>query len=203
MVVVSQSYAATLPKRPHRPARLNSLGASLRGRHPQPRARRSHPGLSPGLRPSDNYLVQWRACEAGVGAMIAGRVAHRFALPSSIVPLGSERYRRGSVQLGPGCERYGSGPVQLGPGCERYGGRSVQLGPGCERYRRPLRAVGTGLRTVGPRVRAVGTGLRTVGPRVRAVGTGLRTVRRPLRAVGTGLRTVRGTAGVRPAILRP
>jgi DNA-binding transcriptional LysR family regulator len=44
----------------------------------------------PGFRPvfaSDDFLVQLRAAEAGVGAIILGRFEHRFALPTPLVEL--------------------------------------------------------------------------------------------------------------------
>ena len=53
---------------------------------PNPQLAAAIPNFRPAFS-SDNYLVQWRACEAGVGAMVLGLVHHRFALPSSLVPL--------------------------------------------------------------------------------------------------------------------
>lgn len=47
--------------------------------------------LIPGFRPvfaSDDYIVQRRAAEAGVGAIFLGRVRHRFSRDLSLVPLG-------------------------------------------------------------------------------------------------------------------
>ncbi len=46
--------------------------------------------LVPGFRPvftSDNFLVLFRAMEAGLGAMVLGDVRHRFERPSEKVPL--------------------------------------------------------------------------------------------------------------------
>ena len=87
VVVASRSYAAKLPKRP----RIDQLdwiawAPPFEDVTPNPELAAAIPDFRPAFT-SDNYLVQWRACEAGVGAMIAGRVAHRFSLPSSIVPL--------------------------------------------------------------------------------------------------------------------
>ncbi len=42
---------------------------------------------------SDNFLVQWRAAESGLGAFIKPRITHRFAVSSSLVPL--------EIDLGP------------------------------------------------------------------------------------------------------
>jgi DNA-binding transcriptional LysR family regulator len=92
-VVASKAYAAKLPRRP----RLEDLdwiawAPPFEDVTPNPELSAAIPDFRP-IFTSDNYLVQWRACEAGLGAMIAGRVAHRFSLPSSIVPL--------DVDLGP------------------------------------------------------------------------------------------------------
>jgi DNA-binding transcriptional LysR family regulator len=86
-VIVSRSYAARLPEKP----RVQDLGwiawaPPFEDVTPNPELC----ALIPDFRPvftSDNYLVQWRACEAGLGAMLSGRVSHRFSLASSIVPL--------------------------------------------------------------------------------------------------------------------
>ncbi len=92
-MVVSRSYAAKLPKRP----RLQDLdwiawAPPFELVTPNPELAAIIPDFRPAFT-SDNYLVQWRACEAGLGAMFAGRVRHRFSLPSSIVPL--------DIDLGP------------------------------------------------------------------------------------------------------
>jgi len=89
-VVASQTYAAKLPRRP----RLDQLdwiawAPPFEDVTPNPQLAAAIPDFVP-VFTSDNYLVQWRACEAGVGAMIAGRIGHRFALPSSIVALDVE-----------------------------------------------------------------------------------------------------------------
>ena len=44
---------------------------------PTPQLKRLIPDFRPAFT-SDNYLVQWRACEAGLGAMILGGLRHRF-----------------------------------------------------------------------------------------------------------------------------
>jgi DNA-binding transcriptional LysR family regulator len=59
---------------------------------PTPQLKRLIPDFKPAFT-SDNFLVQWRACEAGLGAMILGGLRHRFSLPSTLVPL--------DVDLGP------------------------------------------------------------------------------------------------------
>ncbi|OJH37291.1 LysR family transcriptional regulator [Cystobacter ferrugineus] len=92
-VMVAKSYAARLPRRP----KLHELdwiawSPPFDDVPPNPQLK----SLIPDFRPvftSDNYLVQWRACEAGLGAMIFGRVRYRFSLFSKLVPL--------DIDLGP------------------------------------------------------------------------------------------------------
>ncbi|AKU92479.1 LysR family transcriptional regulator [Vulgatibacter incomptus] len=50
---------------------------------------------------SDNFLVQWRAAESGMGAFIMGNVKHRFAAPSALVPLDLDLgpYSRSTLHL--------------------------------------------------------------------------------------------------------
>jgi DNA-binding transcriptional LysR family regulator len=92
-VVASKSYAAKLPKKP----RIDQLdwiawAPPFEDVTPNPELAAVIPDFAP-VFTSDNYLVQWRACEAGLGAMFTGRIQHRFSLASSIVPL--------DVELGP------------------------------------------------------------------------------------------------------
>lgn len=53
---------------------------------PNPQLEQLVPGFTPSFT-SDNYLVQWRAALAGLGAMVLGDVRHRFAMPTELVPL--------------------------------------------------------------------------------------------------------------------
>jgi DNA-binding transcriptional LysR family regulator len=86
-VVVSKRYAARLPKKPTM-ADLDWIGWAppFTDVPPNPQLEKLIPNFRPAFS-SDNYLVQWRACEAGVGAMVLGLVHHRFALPNNLVPL--------------------------------------------------------------------------------------------------------------------
>ncbi len=86
-VVVAKRYAARLPKKPSL-AELDWIGWAppFTDVPPNPQLAALIPNFRPAFS-SDNYLVQWRACEAGVGAMVLGLVHHRFQLPSSLVPL--------------------------------------------------------------------------------------------------------------------
>jgi DNA-binding transcriptional LysR family regulator len=86
-VVVSKRYAARLPKAP----KLTDLdwiawAPPYTEVPPNPQLASLIPGFRPAFT-SDNYLVQWRACEAGVGAMVLGVVKHRFGPPSTLVSL--------------------------------------------------------------------------------------------------------------------
>ncbi|RKG57536.1 LysR family transcriptional regulator [Corallococcus sp. AB011P] len=53
---------------------------------PNPQLESMIPGFSPSFT-ADNYLVMLAAAEAGLGAMVMARLAHRFARPSRLVPL--------------------------------------------------------------------------------------------------------------------
>lgn len=92
-VMVSKAYAARLPKRP-KLAELDWIAWAPPYEDLPPT--RQLKALIPDFRPaftSDNFLVQWRACEAGLGALVLGELRHRFSLPHSLVPL--------DVDLGP------------------------------------------------------------------------------------------------------
>lgn len=100
-VMVAKSYAARLPRKP-KLAELDWIAWAppFDDIPPNPQLK----ALIPDFRPtftSDNYLVLWRACEAGLGATILSRVRHRFSLPSSLVPL--------DIDLGP----YGQSTMHL------------------------------------------------------------------------------------------
>jgi DNA-binding transcriptional LysR family regulator len=92
-VVVASSYAKRLPRRP----KLGDLewiswAPPFEDIPPTPQLKALIPDFRPAFT-SDNYLVQWRACEAGLGAMILSGLRHRFSLPTQLVPL--------DVDLGP------------------------------------------------------------------------------------------------------
>jgi DNA-binding transcriptional LysR family regulator len=56
------------------------------GLSPNPQLARLIPGFRP-VFAADDYIVQIRAAEAGVGAIVLDLMAHRFALPSPLVEL--------------------------------------------------------------------------------------------------------------------
>jgi DNA-binding transcriptional LysR family regulator len=100
-VMVAKSYAARLPRKP-KLAELDWIAWAppFDDVPPNPQLKALIPDFRPAFT-SDNYLVQWRACEAGLGAMILGRVRHRFSLPSSLVPLDIDLgpYRESTMHL--------------------------------------------------------------------------------------------------------
>ena len=53
---------------------------------PNPQLAARVPGFQPAFA-SDDFLVQWRAAEAGLGAMVLNPMNHRLAPPRSLVPL--------------------------------------------------------------------------------------------------------------------
>jgi DNA-binding transcriptional LysR family regulator len=82
-------YVATLPRR-YRIADVAWVGWAppFEDLPPNPELARLIPGFRPAFA-SDDYLVQLRAAEAGVGAIFLGRVAHRFS-PRRLVELSLE-----------------------------------------------------------------------------------------------------------------
>lgn len=67
---------------------------------PNPQLEAAIPQFKP-VFTADNFLVQLAACEAGLGAMVLGRVRHRFSRESSLVPLGLDLgpHRKSTVHL--------------------------------------------------------------------------------------------------------
>jgi DNA-binding transcriptional LysR family regulator len=92
-VVVARSYAERLPRKVTvKDIDWIAWAPPFENVTPNPELAAIIPDFRPAFA-SDDYLVQWRACEAGLGAMVRAHVPHRFALPSSLVPL--------DVDLGP------------------------------------------------------------------------------------------------------
>lgn len=93
LVMVASAYAKRLPRRP-KLADLEwiSWAPPFEDIPPTPQLKSLIPDFRPAFT-SDNFLVQWRACEAGLGAMVLGGLRHRFSLLGTLVPL--------DVDLGP------------------------------------------------------------------------------------------------------
>jgi DNA-binding transcriptional LysR family regulator len=84
---VSTALAKKLPKRP-RPHDVPWIGWAppFEDLPPQPMLESIIPGFVPAFT-SDNFLVNLAAAEAGAGAIVLGRVTHRFSRARGIVPL--------------------------------------------------------------------------------------------------------------------
>jgi DNA-binding transcriptional LysR family regulator len=83
----AQGYVKTLPKR-YGPADVAWIGWSPPMDHLSPNPELSR--MIPGWRPSfaaDDFLVQLRAAELGLGAIFLGKVEHRFSAPTNLVEL--------------------------------------------------------------------------------------------------------------------
>lgn len=94
-VMVSRSYAAELPPRPSlADLRWICWAPPYEDLPPRPQLEQLVPDFAPAFT-SDNFLVQLRAAEAGVGAMVLTRARHRLST-LSLVPL--------DIDLGPHAE---------------------------------------------------------------------------------------------------
>ncbi len=83
----SETYAKSLPKR----ARMADVAwiawaPPLDHLSPNPELARAIPGFRPAFA-SDDFLVQLRAADAGLGAIFLGRVEHRFSRAARLVEL--------------------------------------------------------------------------------------------------------------------
>lgn len=89
----SPSYARSLPRRP-KPAEVQWIGWAHPFEHlsPNPELARLIPGFRP-VFASDDFIVQQRAAEEGLGAIFLGQVEHRFSTGTRLVEL--------DVDLGP------------------------------------------------------------------------------------------------------
>ncbi|NOK16316.1 LysR family transcriptional regulator [Corallococcus carmarthensis] len=86
-VFVSKALKARLPKK----VTLQQLpwvawGPPFESVPPNPQLESMIPGFAPSFT-ADNYLVMLAAAEAGLGAMVMARMAHRFTRPTQLVPL--------------------------------------------------------------------------------------------------------------------
>jgi len=98
-VFVSKSYAKQLPARP-RLADLSFIAWAppFDALPPNPQLRAAIPDFRAGFA-ADDYIVQLRAAEAGVGAVVMPKVKHRFNQSSPLVPLGLDLGQHGKGQL--------------------------------------------------------------------------------------------------------
>jgi DNA-binding transcriptional LysR family regulator len=98
---VAPSYRKRLPKKP-RLAEIDWIAWAPPFEQLPPN--RELAALIPGFRPAfaaDDYIVQRRAAEEGVGAIFLGKVRHRFSRATQLVPLGLElgEHARSSLHL--------------------------------------------------------------------------------------------------------
>jgi DNA-binding transcriptional LysR family regulator len=86
-VYVSRSLAARLPKRPQfHEVPWIAWAAPWDQLPPNPQLEAAIPNFVPAFT-SDHFLVNVAAAEAGLGAMVMGRIRHRFSRESTLVPL--------------------------------------------------------------------------------------------------------------------
>ena len=83
----ARSYAERLPRRAKvGDVRWIAWAPPFDHVPPNPQLARLIPGFAPAFA-SDDYIVQLRACEVGLGAMFLGRLSHRFQKESPLVEL--------------------------------------------------------------------------------------------------------------------
>jgi DNA-binding transcriptional LysR family regulator len=110
---VSKDYAAKLPKQ------LNLAALSFIAWAPPFESFPPNPQLAaliPNFRPAfscDDYIVQLRAAEAGLGAIFMGKVRHRFNRDSSLVPIGLELGPHGLGELHVVCAKSALGVARI------------------------------------------------------------------------------------------
>jgi DNA-binding transcriptional LysR family regulator len=98
---VSKSYAKKLPKQPSlREIDFIAWGPPFEQFPPNPQLAELIPNFAP-VFASDDFIVQMRAAEAGVGAIFMQKVRHRFNRESQLVPLGLElgQYGKSTVHV--------------------------------------------------------------------------------------------------------
>ncbi len=98
-IYVSKAYAAKLPKH-YTLADLDWIAWAppYDTLPPNPQLAQLIPGFAPAFT-SDSFLVQWRACEAGLGAFITALGNHRFARPTNLVALPLDLGPSGASEL--------------------------------------------------------------------------------------------------------
>jgi DNA-binding transcriptional LysR family regulator len=86
-VFVSKALRAKLPKKPTvQDLPWIAWTPQFDTVPPNPQLEAMIPNFTPAFT-ADHFLVQLSACEAGVGAMVLGRVSHRYSKDSGLVPL--------------------------------------------------------------------------------------------------------------------
>jgi DNA-binding transcriptional LysR family regulator len=110
---VSSSYAAKLPKKASlRDIDFIAWAPPFEAFAPNPQLAEMIPGFRPAFA-SDDFVVQWRAAEAGLGAMFLGKLKHRFNRDSSLQPLGLELGEHGKSALHVVCAKSALGVSRI------------------------------------------------------------------------------------------
>ncbi len=110
---VSKSYAEKLPPKPS----LSDLdfiawGPPFEEFSPNPQLRALVPDFRPAFA-ADDYIVQLRAAEAGVGAVFMQKVRHRFNRHSPLVPLGLDLGQHAQGELFVVCAKSALGVARI------------------------------------------------------------------------------------------
>jgi DNA-binding transcriptional LysR family regulator len=109
----SKSYLATLPKKPQ----LSEIGfiawsPPFEQFTPNPQLQAMIPQFQPAFA-ADDYLVQLRAAEAGVGAMFLPKIKHRYNRESGLVPLGLDLGPHAKGQMHVVCAKSALGVARI------------------------------------------------------------------------------------------
>lgn len=110
---VSKAYAAKLPKKPAmKDIDFIAWAPPFEQFPPNPQLA----AMIPGFRPSfscDDFIVQLRAAEAGVGAIFMQKVRHRFNRHSELVPLGLDLGPHAKASLHVVCAKSALGVARI------------------------------------------------------------------------------------------
>lgn len=110
---VSKSYAKKLPKQPSlREIDFIAWGPPFEQFPPNPQLAELIPNFAP-VFASDDFIVQMRAAEAGVGAIFMQKVRHRFNRESQLVPLGLELGQHGKSTVHVVCAKSALGVARI------------------------------------------------------------------------------------------
>ena len=99
LAFASPAYAAKLPKKA-KPSDVDWIGWAPPLDHLSPNPELA--AMIPGWRPSfasDDFLVQFRAAQAGLGAIFLGDIRHRFSADDGLVPIGVVPPQKGALHL--------------------------------------------------------------------------------------------------------
>ncbi|HVY25070.1 MAG TPA: LysR family transcriptional regulator [Polyangiaceae bacterium] len=109
----SKSYIAKLPKKP----RLSDIGfiawaPPFEQLTPNPQLEAMIPQFQPAFA-ADDYIVQLRAAEAGIGAMFLPKIRHRYNRESGLMPLGLDLGPHAQGQIHVVCAKSALGVARI------------------------------------------------------------------------------------------